>query len=187
MRNFLFAFAALAACSSQPTTDNSDQLDAPAGKADGSVWPVGTFTNATPHVGEFNTLTLNDDYTYSRYELGACPGGGTCAPALQTGTYLFTHGSTHHYIRFYDEDGNFVDRYAWQLDADGSLELDRNASDYWYALAPQASQPTQANQCSVDTDCSGILPDFCRVCGDGTESCAHWSCVANGCAIVTCQ
>jgi hypothetical protein len=41
--------------------------------------------------------------------------------------------------------------------------------------------------CSADSDCSGILPQFCQQCSDGTTSCAHWACVSGQCQTVTCQ
>ncbi|HTR54854.1 MAG TPA: hypothetical protein VMJ10_29400 [Kofleriaceae bacterium] len=44
-----------------------------------------------------------------------------------------------------------------------------------------------ADACNADSDCSGLLPQFCRGCSDGTESCAHWSCVDNACQITTCD
>jgi hypothetical protein len=220
MRNFMIVIA-LAACSSQPV-DNSDQLDAPVGKADAAARPSGTYTNATPHYGEFNVVTLNDDFTFSRYQLGACAGGGTCAPALVTGTYLFTHSSTRHYIRFYDDTGSALDRYQWKLSG-STLSLNYEGNDHWFALAQQNACETaggtcvalapdtcpngttggyscggglgvtccmpqqSSNQCTADTDCSGFLPQYCRMCGDGSESCAHWSCVESTCQIVTCQ
>jgi hypothetical protein len=40
--------------------------------------------------------------------------------------------------------------------------------------------------CSKDSDCSGNLPQLCEVCSNGQTACAHWSCVAGGCAIATC-
>lgn len=49
-------------------------------------------------------------------------------------------------------------------------------------LPPQAE-----NGCHTDTDCSGILPQFCVQCSDGSTSCAHWSCVENACQIATCN
>ena len=220
-RTILASLIAFTACTSSQPVDNSDQQDAPIGKADAASYPSGTYTNPSPHIGEFNVLTLNDDFTFTRYQLGACPGGGACSPALQTGTYLFTHGTKSHYIRFYDDGGNFLDRYSWKLNGVGSLTLTDSLDTYTLtqqnecetaggtcvALSPGTCPngttggyscgsglgvtccvpQQQSNQCQLDTDCTGLLPDFCRVCGDGTESCAHWSCVSNSCQIVTCQ
>jgi hypothetical protein len=41
--------------------------------------------------------------------------------------------------------------------------------------------------CNADKDCSGILPQFCKVCSDGSTSCAHWACQAHHCAVTTCN
>jgi hypothetical protein len=41
--------------------------------------------------------------------------------------------------------------------------------------------------CSADSDCSGILPQYCQVCSDGSQACAHWACVSGQCQIATCQ
>ncbi len=231
MRTFTFAFVvAIAACGTSTGPDNSDQLDAPIGKADEASRPNGAYQNATPHYGELSTLTLNDDMTFYRSAIGACAGGGTCTPILQTGTYIFTHGtgshSSSHYVRFYDDNGTELDRYEWKLASGGTLQLELSGDDHWFSmdhggsceaaggtcvpLVPDscangtvgdATQyscgggvgvecclPAQpSNQCNADSDCSGILPDFCRVCSDGSESCAHWSCAQNMCQIVTCQ
>jgi hypothetical protein len=180
----------LAACATTPAIDNSDQLDAPAAnKADAAAKPNGSYTNATPHYGELTTIELDADHTFTLSEIGACAGGGTCAPIVETGTYLFTHSTTtsRHYIRLYDEDGNALDRYQWKLDDDGTLELELDGDDHWFAMAPDGAPVQSGPSCQEDTDCSGFLPQFCRVCSDGSTSCAHWSCVANSCQIATCD
>jgi hypothetical protein len=41
--------------------------------------------------------------------------------------------------------------------------------------------------CLTAADCTGPLPDLCRVCADGSDGCAHWTCVANACEIATCN
>lgn len=41
--------------------------------------------------------------------------------------------------------------------------------------------------CKKASDCSGALPDFCRVCSDGSSSCAHFSCDSGHCTIATCD
>ena len=46
--------------------------------------------------------------------------------------------------------------------------------------------PAADNSCSEASDCSGALPDFCRVCSDGSESCAHWACDSGTCQIESC-
>ena len=41
--------------------------------------------------------------------------------------------------------------------------------------------------CATAADCTGLLPQLCQVCADGSTGCAHWSCVANRCEIATCN
>lgn len=41
--------------------------------------------------------------------------------------------------------------------------------------------------CVTAADCTGPLPDSCRVCADGSAGCAHWACVAGACDIATCN
>lgn len=43
-----------------------------------------------------------------------------------------------------------------------------------------------APECRVDADCSGPLPRICRVCDDGRDACAHWTCVNGVCTATTC-
>ncbi len=46
--------------------------------------------------------------------------------------------------------------------------------------------PAPSNSCSAASDCSGALPDFCRLCSDGSEACAHWACDSGTCQIESC-
>src|ERR1700733_9658284 len=225
MRTILIGIlASLAACTAAGPTDSSDQLDDPSGKADGVTDPSGAYTNATPHFGELTTLSLQGDHTFNSSQIVACPGGGTCDPLVQQGTYLFTHSSTKHYIRLYATDGTDLARYQWKLDGSKlELELDGDTSFFsmdaggdcessggsCVALAPDTCDngtvgdaneyscgsgegvacclPSQtAPSFTADSDCTGALPDVCRVCSDNTEQCAHWSCVDNACEIVSC-
>jgi hypothetical protein len=41
--------------------------------------------------------------------------------------------------------------------------------------------------CVTATDCTGPLPDLCRVCANGSAGCAHWACVNHACQIEYCQ
>jgi hypothetical protein len=230
MRSFLFiALVSISACAAQQDIDNSDQLDAPVGKADAASKPAGAYSNQqTTHAGELATLSLNDDFTFTatvQVECIAAP----CNPVTETGTYLFTHGTSHgvtkHYIRLYGDDGTSINRYQWKLTR-GQLQLEQDGSSSWFSmtrggsceaaggtcapLVPDACEigsigdateyscgggvgvecclPAQPdNGCHADADCSGILPQFCRVCDDGSTSCAHWSCVENACQIATCN
>jgi hypothetical protein len=76
------------------------------GKADGSH-PVGEFSApggaSSVAVGQFITLSLNDDRTFARVARGA--------GALQ-GTYKFTTSGSKHFIRFL-VDGQLHDRFSY--------------------------------------------------------------------------
>lgn len=226
MRSFLFVtLVSLAACGTQQV-DGTDQLDAPAGKEDAASKPAGAYTNtATVHAGELATLSLNADHTFTATVQVECI-TAPCNPVEEKGTFLFTHGSTKHYIRLYSEDGSSLDRYTWQLTSRGELKLEQDGSDHFFTmtrggsceaaggtcapLVPDACEfgsigdpteyscggglgvecclPAQADtSCHADADCSGILPQFCRQCSDGSTSCAHWSCVAGACQVATCN
>ena len=41
--------------------------------------------------------------------------------------------------------------------------------------------------CQTASDCSGVLPMFCRICADGSNGCAHWSCASGQCQVATCE
>lgn len=54
-------------------------------------------------------------------------------------------------------------------------------------LGVECCLPAQAdNQCAAASDCSGLLPNFCVKCSDGSTSCAHWSCVEGACQVASC-
>jgi hypothetical protein len=227
MRSFLFlalASLSVAACASQDV-DDTDQLDAPAGKEDASAKPAGMYTNAAPHAGDLVSLSLNADHTFTAKVLVECI-AAPCNPVEETGTFLFTHGTTKRYIRLYADDGSSINRYQWKLNTRGELSLEADGASHWFTmkeggsceaaggtcapLVPDACEigsigdatqyscggglgvecclPPQADTgCHADSDCSGILPQFCRTCSDGSTSCAHWSCVENACQIATCN
>ena len=188
MRSFLFiALVSISACAAQQDVDSSDQLDAPAGKEDAAAKPAGAYTNnGSVHAGELASLSLNADHTFTatlQVECIAAP----CNPVVETGTFLFTHGPTKRYIRLYAEDGSSIDRYQWKLTLRGDLQLEQDGSSHWFSMTSDGVTPEPDTSCAADTDCSGILPQFCRQCSDGSTSCAHWSCVENACQIATCN
>lgn len=192
MRSFLFvALVSIAACAADSVDiDNTDQLDAPTGKEDAASKPAGFYTNSAPGAGDLATLTLNADHSFIAEKQVECI-KAPCNPIEETGTYLFTHGTskgvTKTYIRLYDSEGNAISRYQWQLSS-SDLQLKLDGTSHWSTLQ-HTDTPDQGsdNGCAMDSDCSGILPQFCRVCDDGTTSCAHWSCVTNACQIATCN
>lgn len=222
---YLLVAVTAAACSDQVDSDLDSDLDAPVGKADAASVPGGAYTNATPHFGELSTVTLNADHTFTRTALQACPGGGTCAPRVETGKFLLTHSATKRYIHFYTAAGASLDKYQWKLTST-KLTLNLEGDGQWFALGlgatcasaggtctalvPDACEfgsigdatqyscgggvgvecclPLQPdNSCNATSDCAGFLPQFCKQCGDGSTSCAHWSCVENACQVATCD
>ncbi len=167
MRSFIFTclFFTAAACGTTHTIDGNDQLDAPVGKEDAASVPSGAYSNAQAYYGELASLSLDADHTFKRSEIVACAGGGTCDPIVDTGTYLFTHSSTKHYIRFYAADGTSLDRYQWKLSASGALQLERDGSDHWFTL-------TQGASCdAAGGTCVPLVPDACEFgsIGDASE------------------
>ncbi len=161
----LMLVLSIAACGQAPV-DTSDQLDPPVGKADGASKPSGAYTNATPHYGELSTLTLNADHTFTRSEIVACAGGGTCDPLVQSGTYLFTHSTTtsNKFIRFYADDGSDLDRYQWKFSR-GQLEMTYDGEDQWFTLAKGSTCEAAGGTCAP------LVPDACEFgqIGDATE------------------
>ena len=155
---------AFVGCATQ-APDNSDQLDSPIGKADGSD-PSGNYTTASPKLYELTTLTLSSDHTFMRSVEVACEGGGTCPPEVDTGTYLFTHSNTgKRYIRFYNEDGSDLDRYQWKLTSTGKLELELSGGSDWFTME-------QGGSCeAAGGSCVALVPDICSLgeLGDANE------------------
>lgn len=167
MRSFIYTslFIAIAGCGTTTSVDGNDQLDAPVGKADAASVPSGAYSNRGAYYGELATLSLNADHTFQRSEIVACAGGGTCDPIADGGTFLFTHSTTKHYIRFYAADGTALDRYQWKLSASGALQLERDGSDHWFTM-------TQGATCaSAGGTCVPLVPDACEFgsIGDANE------------------
>jgi hypothetical protein len=44
-----------------------------------------------------------------------------------------------------------------------------------------------AQQCQVNSDCTGFLPQSCEVCSNGSTGCAQWTCQAGQCEITYCD
>lgn len=145
MRNVMVAVMLVAAgCGSElPADGEPDQID-DAGKADSSQ-PLGNFSGQVK-LGQIRDLTLNHDKSYIKFTqvIDCIP--GPCRP--EEGSYKYSHSSTTKYLRFYDADGNFVERYAYKLDGDKlSLKADHNGS--WFYL-------TRTNLSALDDACGGF-------------------------------
>ncbi|HZS42380.1 MAG TPA: hypothetical protein VFF06_36370 [Polyangia bacterium] len=119
MRNWVMAtvlvFGAVG-CGGEPADDSVDTID-DVTKADAS-YPSGVYENAKPQIGDFYLLELNADKTFLHKTQGVdcIPNFGTCGQ--MTGSYKFSHSGSTKYIRFYDDAGNYVDRYAYTLSGD---------------------------------------------------------------------
>ena len=48
------------------------------------------------------------------------------------------------------------------------------------------SDLSTVGRCTSASQCRGALPMLCKVCGDGSDGCAHWACVAGKCEIAYC-
>jgi hypothetical protein len=161
---------AVTACGPTAIDDgDSDSLDAPVGKADAASVPGGAYTNATPHFGEISTISLNQDHSFTLAQLVACPGGGTCAPAVETGRFLLTHSTTNsnRYVRLYATDDSDLGRYQWKLTSTGKLQLKstEDSGAAWFTMAKGATCE------SAGGTCDALTPDSCSggAIGDATE------------------
>jgi hypothetical protein len=254
-------------CGQEMPEDGAPDTIESADKAD-VVYPYGTWEAESPHVGDLASLTLNTDKSYARTFMHVdCIPAVACQP--ETGNFKWSHSSTTRYLRFYDADGNFLDRFAWKLKGD-ELDLRATNSSRWVvmkkkgyaglgescggfvrdpkqcapglecvysgvpdlpgkceepnhnpcvdaggscvALVPGACdngvigdarqyscggglgvecclpQPAPTGDpCSTASDCTGLLPQFCQVCSDGSTSCAHWTCLSGHCSMAVCK
>ena len=156
-------FGVMAGCiGSAPNPDDSaDVDDGNVDKADG-IHPSGTFDGPThAKIGQFTSLTLGDDKTFDRLEVGLCPGGGTCAPNDTSGTYKFTSSGSNHYIRFYVH-GTFLDRYGYTLTST-KLTL-RSVTDESTFVMSVEKTPAPSGK-------GGFCDDGDHTCKDGLVCC----------------
>ena len=108
--------------------------------------------------GQLQLRLDSEDSFFSMTRGGSCEAaGGTCVPLAPDACYIGSVGD------------------ATEYSCGGGVGVE-------CCLPPQAD-----TSCHADTDCSGILPQFCRECSDGSTSCAHWSCVDNACQVATCN
>lgn len=173
------------ACADVSSVDDDNQLDAPVGKADAASVPAGSYKLDTTTPGELTGLTLNADHTFSRAEFVTCI-KAPCDPIVTTGTWLFTHSSKNRYIHFYDDQGNSLDKFAWKLSG-SQLQLNYEGNNHWFALEKDTAQQQSDNSCEAAADCTGFLPNFVKVCSDGTTAGAHWACLENTCQVASCN
>jgi hypothetical protein len=130
--------------SANDVLDNAD-------KADGVVRPVGTYTRtllASEH--GIVSLTLKTDKTFHRVVKFYCPPGALCqvGPMMLDGTYGWSKSGSTRYIRFLDDRGDLIDRYAYTLDGN-TLSLRSSGSSTSFDL----TRVSDEGWCSVDEDC----------------------------------
>jgi hypothetical protein len=126
-------FAGCAESTDETDDSGADQID---GKEDGSiVYPSGIYNNNSSQLvfGHLFNVTLSPDHTFSRMEETECVGTVSCGQLA--GTYKFSHSDTTHYIRFLDQNGTLIDRYAFKTSSDGEkLSLRRVGQTSWFYL-----------------------------------------------------
>jgi hypothetical protein len=184
MRNIIILSAVVAAfgfgCAGDMAADpGDDEADVEVdGKADAYVLPMGDYEVITRTDGGMLDMTLNADKTFDRHMMVYC---GVSNPnsssgddhgldcGHQTGTYKFTKNSSgQHYIRFYDQDGNFISRTAYVYKPSQKIANMRNVDADAAKYSMKLSQPTDCRQdgCSEGTTC--------QICW------ANYACIPNG-------
>jgi hypothetical protein len=116
------------ACASQPD-DPTDDVEDTGGKADGWVYPEGTYVKSGATAQQFDSLTLSSpDKAFERHF-----GNGD----EDSGEYKLTrYLNVRHYIRFYNYAGE-SDRYEYKVSGT-SLKLRKDNSSSWFTMTYQA-------------------------------------------------
>jgi hypothetical protein len=159
MRNIVMAAALVlvaAGCGNDiPADGEMDTIDNVT-KDDGT-FPLGNYVGQVA-VGQIRDLTLNHDKSYLRFAQTI-----DCIPApcrAEQGNYKFSHSSTKRYIRFYDADGNFIDRYTYKLSGD-KLSLKADHYGDWFYL-------TKTDRSTLDEQCGGFVATV-HSCAEGLD------------------
>jgi hypothetical protein len=160
MRNWMMAAAmvfSMVGCGAASDLDNEPDTIDDVTKAD-AVYPAGVYESTTAKLGDFYLLELNADNTYLHKTAGidCLPSYfGTCG--IITGTYKFSHSSTTKYIRFYDENGQFVVRYAYTLTSSG-ITLREDGQSHTFTM-----KKSSQNDCvAAGGDCVALAPGSCK-------------------------
>jgi hypothetical protein len=139
-----------------------------------AVIPAGTYNNPSTSFGEMSLLVLKTDGTFHRAVEISCPTSRQCKQTTD-GKYQLTKAGESRYIRFYDENGAPVDRWAYEIMADtGYLRLRPLGQAIWpkYPLWPR--RPSEDQWCAVDADCELQVPNpFPVIWTCVQESCKH--------------
>ena len=115
----LVSAVACAPATDDPTMMSADEVEeVAAGKADrAAALPIGTFDTTKPQLGEIRRVTVKNDRSFARYiQVIDCIPLKGCGP--ETGTVHFTKNvkTGARFIRFYDADGDLMDRYQYTFD-----------------------------------------------------------------------
>jgi hypothetical protein len=140
----------------------------PAGAADSPVTrPLGTYVNVLARDGDIAELELDADRVFVRAVL--ILRGGIAVGQVDSGSYRFSKGGDTRYIRFYDEAGLFIDRYAYELDGP-LLYLRAGGSTRMMELRLRPTQPaSDAGTADVAIADAGAAPDG-SLPGDATSA-----------------
>ena len=164
-------------CSGTPDTAddaNADTIDN-AAKADGVVRPVGTYLKDGATAGQFTKIVLKTDRTFHRELMVYCIVAPCPTPATD-GTYNFSKSGTTRYIRFLDDNGDLIDRYAYTLSGDVlKLRVPNETTKVAYTHADNDNA-----WCDVADDCG--LQELAQPRCPG-----QWTCGAENTCAYDCQ
>jgi hypothetical protein len=156
--------------------DNADLLDTAADKADGSfIYPQGIYNNDSASVidGDVKTVILSADMTFWRQaESSSC---STASCGVTYGKYTFSHSGSTHYIRFLDQSGKLMNRFAFRTSSGGDkLQLRKTNETTWFDLTNlDTRQLSEGEKCADDRGNSlGQCPDNfgCEYDGPGADA-----------------
>ncbi len=118
----LFALSvSVIACADDPSVDEGAEIDDDS-KQDAASRPVGTFVRPEDGGAPFARLVLKSDGTFYREDIVLC-NRAPCPPQVQRGTVKFTRSGNYRYIRFRDESGAELDRWAYRFGAPADLPI----------------------------------------------------------------
>ncbi|HEY3356566.1 MAG TPA: hypothetical protein VGQ83_25165 [Polyangia bacterium] len=169
----VFVFAALGSFGCDGTAGNPEDnaLDVidNAEKADGVIRPVGTYRNEAPTAGGFTAVVLKTDKTFRREVQVMCI-TTPCNPIATEGRYGWSKSGSTRYIRFLDENGDLIDRYAYTLSGD--------------VLTLRVPNTTQKQKLTLSADAYCAVPADCELQDLAQPRCiGEWTCGAeNTCA-----
>jgi hypothetical protein len=159
------SFAMMMGCAGAPANDDTlaEQVEDPS-KAD-VIYPYGTWDGDEVQAGELDTVTLNDDKTYSCVTFLYCDNSHGLDCGHESGSFKFTHAGSTRYVKFYDETGTFVNRYAWKLSGD-SLSLRASGDTVWMKMHRHVDYANEGEAC-------GGFVAHPKQCADGLTCVYH--------------